>query len=144
MCTPFRGKLLGKVILPREKMNSQCFILLLNPNSLGAIRHTDFNLSCLMMKMGILTPNRKLIHSRKSSNKIFLLQQPLLLCGETVSKEANLTQISNILRSQIQFQNPYNTKEFHMLTNFWINLQSEMKMCLLIAMISIILKEQIF
>lgn len=144
MFIPSREKLSEKVILPREKMNSQCFTLLLNLNSQGAIRHMDFNLSCLTTKMGILTLNRKLIHSRKSSNKIFLPQQPLQLSGETVSKGANLTQISNILRSQIQFQNPYNTKEFHMLTNFWTNLLSEMKMCLLIAMISIILKEQIF
>lgn len=70
------------------------------------------------------------------------LQQ--LSYGETVSKGANLTQISNILRNQILFQSLFNLKEFHMLTNFWINLQLEMRNCLLTAMISIILKGQIF
>jgi len=106
------------VTLPKEKMNSLYFILLLNQNNLMAIRHMGFSLSCLTMKMGIPMLSRKLIHSRKSSNKMFHPQPPPLLSGVTVSNGANLTPISSILRNQIQFQNPCNTKEFLMLTNF--------------------------
>jgi hypothetical protein len=106
------------VILPKEKMNSLSIILLLNQNSLKAIRHMGFNSSYLTMKTGIQMLNRKLILSKKLLNKMCLPLQQLLSFGETVSNAANQTQINSILRNLIQFLNLYNIKEFHTLTNF--------------------------
>jgi hypothetical protein len=72
----------------------------------------------MKMVIPIKMVNRKLIHLRKFLIKIYLPQPQLQLYGEEASNGANLSQINNIQKNQIQSQNHSNIKVFHMLTNF--------------------------